>query len=91
MRKSMVLLALVLALGQWGCQFHGGYDPNSYYQMNQLEDVYREQRITGTDYELRKGRLEIAFIFTRRRFELRHNTLINPDMGGRGIRSFDDD
>lgn len=62
MRKSTVLLALVIALGQWGCQFHGGYDSNSYYQMNQLEDVYREQIITGTDYELRKGPVEIAFI-----------------------------
>lgn len=61
MRKFTVLLALVIALGQWGCQFHGGYDANSYYQMNQLEDVYREQRITRTDYELRKGPVEIAF------------------------------
>jgi hypothetical protein len=56
MRKFTVLLALVIALGQWGCQFHGGYDTNSYYQMNQLEDVYREQRITRTDYELLKDR-----------------------------------
>ena len=61
MRKFTVPLALVIALGQWGCQFRGGYDPNSYYQMNQLEDVYREQIITGTDYELRKGPVEIAF------------------------------
>ena len=56
MRKFTVLLALVIALGQWGCQFHGGYDTNSYYQMTQLEDVYREQRITRTDYELLKDR-----------------------------------
>jgi len=61
MRISTVLLALVLALGQWGCQFHGGDDSNSYYQLNQLENVYREQRITRTDYELRKGLVEIAF------------------------------
>ena len=61
MRKSTVLLALVLALGQWGCQFHGGSDSNSYYEMNQLEDVYREQRITRTDSVLRKGPVQIAF------------------------------
>lgn len=61
MQKSMVLLALVIALGQWGCQFHGGDDSNSYYELNQLEDIYREQRITSTDYELRKGPVEIAF------------------------------
>ena len=60
MRKLMVLLALVIALGQWGCQFHGGNDSNSYYQLNQLEDVYREQRITRTDYERRKRPVEIA-------------------------------
>ena len=60
MRKSTVLLALVIALVQWGCQFREGYDSNSYYQMNQLEDHYREQRITGTDDKLRKGPVEIA-------------------------------
>jgi hypothetical protein len=61
MRTLMVLLALVIALGQWGCQLQGGYDSNSYYELNQLEDVYREQRITRTDHELRKGPVEIAF------------------------------
>ena len=61
MRKSLVLLALVIAFGQWGCQSHGGDDSNSYYELNQLEDVYREQRITRTDYKLRKGPVEIAF------------------------------
>ena len=61
MRKFTVLLALVIALGQWGCQFHGGNDADSYYQMNQLDDINREQRITRPDYELRKGAVEIAF------------------------------
>ena len=60
MRKLMVLLALVIALGQWGCQFHGGDDSNTYYQLNQLEDVFREQRITRPDYERRKRPVEIA-------------------------------
>ena len=61
MRKLMVLIGLVIALGQWGCQFPGGDDSNSYYELNQLEDVYREQRITRTDHELRIGPVEIAF------------------------------
>jgi len=49
MRKLVVLFALMIALGQWGCQFLGGsasenntpvsgYDSNSHYQMNQLEE-----------------------------------------------------
>ena len=73
MRKLMVLFALMIALGQWGCQFVGGtasgnstpvsgYDSNPHYQMNQLEEDYRAQRITRRDYELRKGQVEIGFI-----------------------------
>jgi hypothetical protein len=73
MRKLMVLSALMIALGQWGCQFLGGtasgnripvagYDSNSHYQMNQLEEDYRSQRITRRDYEIRKGQVEIGFI-----------------------------
>ena len=73
MRKLMVLFALMIALGQWGCQFLGGttlgnstlvsgYDSHSHYQMNQLEEDYRAERITHRDYEIRKGQLEIEFI-----------------------------
>lgn len=73
MRKLLVLLALMIALGQWGCQFLGGaasgnsipvlgYDSNSHYQMNQLEEDYRAQRITRRDYEIRKGQVEIGFV-----------------------------
>jgi hypothetical protein len=73
MRKLMVLFALMIALGQWGCQFIGGtasgnstpvsrYNSNSHYQMNQLEEDYRAQRITLKDYEFRKGQVEIGFI-----------------------------
>ena len=73
MRKLMVLLALIMALGQWGCQLLGGpasgnstpvsgYDSNSHYQMNQLEEDYRAQRITRRDYEIRMGQVEIGFI-----------------------------
>jgi hypothetical protein len=73
MGKLMVLFALMIALGQWGCQFVGGtasgnktpvsgYNSNSHYQMNQLEEDYRAQRISRRDYENRKGQLEIGFI-----------------------------
>ena len=73
MGKLMVLFALMIALGQWGCQFVGGsasgnitpvsgYDANSHYQMNQLEGDYRDQRITRRDYEIRKGQVEIGVI-----------------------------
>ena len=73
MRKLMVLFALMIALGQWDCQFLGGsasenntpvssYDSNSHYQMNQLEEDYRDQRISRRDYEIRKGQVEIGVI-----------------------------
>jgi hypothetical protein len=72
MRKFTVLLALMIALGQWGCQLLGtasgnrtpvaGYVSNSHYQMNQLEEDYRAQRITPREYEVRKGQVEIGFI-----------------------------
>ena len=72
MRKLMMLFALMIALGQWGCQFVGGaasgnrtpvsgYNSNSHYQRNQLEENYRAQRITRRDYEIRKGQVEIGF------------------------------
>jgi hypothetical protein len=73
MQKLMVLFALMIALGQWGCQFVGGsasgnrtpvsgYNSNSHYQMNQLEGDYLDQRITRRDYEIRKGQVEIGVI-----------------------------
>ena len=73
MQKLMVLFVLMIALGQWGCQFVGGsasgnrtpvsgYNSNSHYQMNQLEGDYRDQRITRRDYEIRKGQVEIGVI-----------------------------
>jgi hypothetical protein len=73
MRKLTVHLALIIALGQWGCQFLrrtasgnstrvSGYNSNSHYQMNQLEEDYRAQRVTRKNYEIRKGQIEIGFI-----------------------------
>jgi len=73
MRQSMVLLVLVIALGQWGCEFIGrsapgsgataaGYDYYSTRRMNQLEEDYRAERIGRRDYEMRKGQLEMGYI-----------------------------
>jgi hypothetical protein len=73
MEKLMVLFALMSALGQWGCHFVGGsawgnitpvsgYDSNSHYQMNRLEDDFRDQSISRNDHEVRKGQVEIGFI-----------------------------
>jgi hypothetical protein len=73
MRKLLVLFTLMMALGQWGCQFTGGvgswngatvasYRSNSYSRMNQLEDDYRADRITRRDYETRKGQVEIGSV-----------------------------
>ena len=72
MRKFTVLLALMIAFGQWGCQFLGtasgnktpvsGYRSNSHYQMNQVEEDYRGQRISRRDYEVRKGQVEFGLI-----------------------------
>ena len=72
MRKFPVLLALMIAFGQWGCQFLGtasgnktpvlGYRSNSHYQMNQVKGVFRGQRISRRDYEMRKGRIKFGVI-----------------------------
>ena len=73
MRKLMVLLALMMALGQWACQLTGGaaswntvtvasYGSNSHNRMNQLEEDYRADRISRRNYEARKGQLEIGSI-----------------------------
>ena len=72
MQKLMVLFALMIALGQWGCHFVGGaasgnitpvpgYDSNSHYRMNQLEADYRDQSISRKDHQVRKGQVEIGF------------------------------
>jgi len=72
MQKLMVLFALMIALGQWGCHFVGGaasgnitpvlgYDSNFQYQMNQLEADYRDQRISRKDDVAREGQIEIGF------------------------------
>jgi hypothetical protein len=69
MKKLMLVLMLVFALGQWGCEFIGGaavgalgasagYEYNAHSKMNQLEDDYKNERISRKEYESRKSQLE---------------------------------
>jgi hypothetical protein len=69
MKKLMLLLALMVALGQSGCAFLGGaavgalgtsagYEINAKSKMDQLEDDYRAERISRKEYEARKSQLE---------------------------------
>ena len=69
MKKLMLVLVLMVALGQSGCAFLGGaavgalrtsgaYEYNAHSKMNQLEDDYRAERISRKEYEARKSQLE---------------------------------
>ena len=69
MKKLMLVLVLVFALGQGGCEFIGGaavgglgasagYEYNAHSKMNQLEDDYKQERISRKEYESRKSQLE---------------------------------
>jgi hypothetical protein len=69
MKKLMLVLALMVALGQSGCSFLGGaalgalgtsagYEINAKSKMDQLEDDYRAERISRKEYEARKSQLE---------------------------------
>ena len=69
MKKLMLVLALMVALGQSGCAFLGGaavgalgtsgaYEYNAHSKMNQLEDDYKAERISRKEYEARKSQIE---------------------------------
>jgi hypothetical protein len=69
MKKLMLVLVLMVALGQWGCEFLGGaavgalgtsagYEINAHSKMNQLEDDYKAERISRREYEARKSQIE---------------------------------
>lgn len=75
MKKLMLALVMMMALGQWGCsgQFWGGtaagalgagalYEYNAYSQMNQLEEDYKAERISRNEYESRKRQIEAGSI-----------------------------
>ena len=69
MKKLMLVLALMVALGQSGCAFLGGaavgalgtsagYEYNAHSKMNQVEDDYKAERISRKEYESRKSQIE---------------------------------
>lgn len=69
MKKLMLVLALMVAVGQSGCAFLGGaalgaagtsagYEINAHSQMNKLEDDYKHERISRKEYESRKAQIE---------------------------------
>jgi hypothetical protein len=69
MKKFMLVLVLMVALGQSGCAFLGGaavgalgtsagYEINAHSQMSKLEDDYKQERISRKEYETRKAQIE---------------------------------
>ena len=69
MKKLMLVLVLVMALGQSGCAFLGGaavgavgtraaYEINAHSQMSKLEDDYKAERISRREYDSRKSQIE---------------------------------
>jgi hypothetical protein len=67
--RKLVLLVLLVGATQWGCEFLGGaaagalatgagYEYNSKRQMDKLEDDYRNERISRSEYEQRKRQIE---------------------------------
>jgi hypothetical protein len=69
MKKLMLVLVLMVAVGQSGCAFLGGaavgalgtsagYEINAKSKMDQLENDYKAERISRKEYEARKSQIE---------------------------------
>ena len=69
MRNLMLMFVLMIALGQSGCMFLGGaavgalgtsagYEINAKSKMDQVEDDYKNERISRKEYEARKSQIE---------------------------------
>jgi hypothetical protein len=69
MKKLMLALVLLIGIGQSGCAFLGGaalgalgtsagYEINAKSKMDQLEDDYKNERISRAEYLNRKSQLE---------------------------------
>jgi hypothetical protein len=70
---KLVVFLLLAAMTQWGCAFLGGaatgvlatgagYEVNAKRQMDKLEDDYRNERISRSEYEQRKRQIESGSI-----------------------------
>ncbi len=73
MKNSMLIVVLLLAFTQAGCQFLGGaatgalaagagYEIQSKRQMDRLEDDFKSRRISREEYESRKRQIESGSI-----------------------------
>jgi hypothetical protein len=73
MKKLMLGLVMLVGLGQAGCEFIGGavvgagatgagYEYNAYRQMQQLEEDYKNEKISRAEYEKRKQQIEAGSI-----------------------------
>jgi hypothetical protein len=69
MRKIMLVLVLLFGVSQSGCAFLGGaavgalgtsagYEINANSKMDQIEDDYKNERISRAEYEARKSQIE---------------------------------
>ena len=69
MKRLTLVLALIIGLGQSGCAFLGGaavgagaagagYEYQAYRQMQQLEEDYKNKKISREEYEDRKRQIE---------------------------------
>ena len=69
MTKLTLVLVLMMALAQSGCAVlggaavgalgtSGGYEYNAYSKMEQLEDDYKNEKISRAEYESRKSQIE---------------------------------
>jgi hypothetical protein len=69
MKKLMLLSLLMVGLAQSGCEFisgtlvgagaaGGGYEYQAYRQMQQLEEDYKNKRISREEYDDRKKQIE---------------------------------
>jgi hypothetical protein len=73
MKKLLLGLVMLVGLGQSGCAFLGGaavgagatgaaYEYNAYRQMQQLEEDYKNEKISRAEYEKRKQQIEAGSI-----------------------------
>lgn len=73
MKKLMLVLVMLVGLGQSGCAFLGGaavgaggagaaYEYQAYRQMQQLEEDYKNEKISRAQYEERKRQIEAGSI-----------------------------
>jgi hypothetical protein len=71
--KIDVVLMMLLGMAQAGCEFisgaavgagaaGAGYEYNAYRQMQQLEEDYKNEKISSAEYEKRKQQIEAGSI-----------------------------